>query len=107
MFSCLNEDIAQATFVTVHYYCNLAPTRTTITLAEDALIAARNVAQRQHISLGDAVSELIRRGAATGALGMRQAPLHHFSGRFALLPARSDEMVTTQHVRDLMEREGI
>lgn len=31
--------------------------RTTISLAEDRLIAARNIAQREKISLGDAVSE--------------------------------------------------
>lgn len=80
---------------------------TTITLAEDALIAARNVAQRQHISLGDAIPELTCPGAAAGVQHMRQAPSQHFSGRFALLPSRSDEVVTTQHVRDLMEREGI
>lgn len=79
--------------------------RTTINLEDDALIAARNMAQRQHISLGEAVSELIRQGAAAGAPSMRQAQQHQFTGRFALLPARTDEVVTTQHVRDLMERE--
>ena len=82
--------------------------RTTINIAEDALIAARNVAQRERISLGDAISELVRRGATATAgdapAALRQAvPLR---GRFALLPAR-DEVVTPQHVRELMEREGI
>lgn len=81
--------------------------RTTINLEEDALIAARSVAQRQRISLGDAISELIRRGAAAGAPSVRLVPQHPFSGRFALLPERTDEVVTTRHVRDLMEREGI
>ena len=82
--------------------------RTTVNIAEDALIAARNVAQRERISLGDAISELVRRGATAtagnAAADLRQAaPLR---GRFALLPAR-DEVVTPQHVRELMEREGI
>lgn len=80
--------------------------RTTVNIAEDALIAARNVAQRERISLGDAISELVRRGATVGnaPAALRQAaPLR---GRFALLPAR-DEVVTPQHVRELMEREGI
>ena len=81
--------------------------RTTINLAEDALIAARNVAQRQRLSLGDAISELIRRGAAAGTQSVRQSALQPLSGRFALLPARNDEVITTQHVRELMEREGI
>ena len=78
--------------------------RTTINLAEDALIAARNVAQREHISMGDAVSELIRRGSAAAYSGVphQAAP----RGRFALLAAR-DEVVTPQRVRELMEREGV
>jgi hypothetical protein len=81
--------------------------RTTLNLAEDALIAARNIAQRDRVSLGEAVSDLIRRAAAGGPQvahsQAQQAPLR---GRFALLPAR-DELITPQHVRDLMEREGI
>ena len=80
--------------------------RTSINLAEDAAIAARNVAQRERLSLGYAISELIRRGARAGfpATHPRGAPA--LRDRFALLPQR-DETVTLQHVRDLMEREGI
>ncbi len=80
--------------------------RTTINLAEDALIAARNIAQREKMSLGDAVSELIRRGTATAGSGLRQQPGAEMRGRFALLPAR-DEVLTPQRVRELMEREGV
>ena len=82
--------------------------RTTINLAEDAAIAARNVAQRERISLGEAISALIRRGACAGAGAagdaLRAQPA--LRGRFALLPAR-DEVITPQHVRLLMDREGI
>ena len=79
--------------------------RTTLNLAEDALIAAQTLARRQQISLGDAVSELVRRGATltTGAAAAAPQPLR---GRFALLPRR-DEVVTAEHVRALMEREGV
>lgn len=80
--------------------------RTTLNLAEDAAIAAQNVARRERISLGEAVSELIRRGANAGTAAARSTPGPALRGRFALLPAR-DEVVTPQHVRDLMEREGI
>ena len=80
--------------------------RTTINLEEDALIAARNIAQRERLSLGAAVSELIRRGTATGSVSSKQRPRSALRGRFALLALR-DEVVTPQHVRDLMEREGI
>lgn len=78
--------------------------RTTVNIAEDALIVARHVAQRERMSLGDAVSELIRRGAAREAAGPASA--HPLRGRFALLPAR-DEVITPAHVRELMDREGI
>jgi hypothetical protein len=78
--------------------------RTTLTLAEDAFLVARHVAQREKLSLGDAVSELVRAGARARAAGSgAQAPLR---GRFALLPAR-DEVITVAHVRELMDREGI
>jgi hypothetical protein len=80
--------------------------RTTINLAEDALLAARHMAQRERMPLGDAISELVRRGASAGgshAAARQEAPLR---GRFALLPAR-DEVITPTHVRQLMEREGI
>ena len=80
--------------------------RTTINLAEDAVIAACNVAQRERLSLGDAISELIRRGANAGAPVARERAAPALRGRFALLPAR-DELITPQHVRELMEREGI
>ena len=56
------------------------------------------------MSLGDAVSILVRAGAqARAAAPPAAAPLR---GRFALLPAR-DEIITVEHVRELMEREGI
>ncbi len=80
--------------------------RTTINLAEDAAIAARNVAQRERISLGEAISALIRRGANAGAAGEALQVEPARRGRFALLPAR-DEVITPQHVRLLMDREGI
>ena len=80
--------------------------RTTINLAEDAALAARNLAQRERLSLGEAISELIRRGASAGIGEARGAAGPVLRGRFALLAAR-DEVITPQHVRALMEREGI
>lgn len=72
--------------------------RTTLNLAEDALIAAQALARRRRISLGEAVSELVRRGAGATATPATATPLR---GRFALLPRR-DEIVTADHVRALM-----
>jgi hypothetical protein len=78
--------------------------RTTLNLSEDALHVAKHYAMRQQLSLGDAVSALIRSGAQMQA----QAPsiMAKPRGRFALLPAR-DEVITIDHVRELLEREGI
>ena len=80
--------------------------RTTLNLDEDAALAARNLARRQRMSLGKAVSELVRRGASAGHPQSPSRIALPLRGRFALLPAR-DEIITPQHVRDLMEREGI
>ena len=80
--------------------------RTTINLAEDALIAARNIAQRERLSLGEAVSELTRRGTAAGSQGLKLQRAAALRGRYALLAAR-DEVVKPQRVHELMEREGI
>ncbi len=78
--------------------------RTTLNLADDAFLVAKQVAARSRLSLGEAVSQLVRAGASAGAnVTPKDVPLR---GRFALLPQR-DEIITPQHVRELMEREGI
>lgn len=82
--------------------------RTTLVLADDVFLAARQQSAREHISLGEAVSRLARLGAQAQARGMlagnvATGPLN---SEFSLLPAR-DETVTTEHVRRLMEQEGI
>lgn len=76
--------------------------RTTLTLTDDAFYVAKHWAQRENVSLGDAVSALIRAGANVGAVPLSGS----LEGRFALLPAR-DEVITIDHVRQLMERHGI
>jgi hypothetical protein len=78
--------------------------RTTLNLADDALLVAKQVAARSRLSLGEAVSQLVRAGAsARPNAPSKDMPLR---GRFALLPQR-DEIITSEHVRELMEREGI
>jgi hypothetical protein len=77
--------------------------RTTLNLEDDALLVAKRYASREKLSLGQAVSRLVRQGAQRPA---DAAPRAKLRGRFALLPAR-DEVITAAHVRELMEREGI
>ena len=80
--------------------------RTTLNLEEDALIAAQTLARRRKLSLGQAVSELVRRGSAvpsSDSLLNQGVPLR---GRFALL-AKRDEIITADHIRSLIEKEGV
>lgn len=76
--------------------------RTTLNLSDDAMLTAQSYARRLHISLGEAVSRLIR-SATAPQNGELATPLR---GKYALAPQR-DEVITTLHVRELMEREGI
>jgi predicted ATPase len=80
--------------------------RTTLNLSEDALHVAKHYAMRQQLSLGDAVSALIRSGAQMQAQTHTPSATAKPRGRFALLPAR-DEVISIDHVRALLEREGI
>ncbi len=80
--------------------------RTTLNLEDDVLLAAQHVARRQRISLGRAVTELIRSGIAAGATAPSPLLSAPMIGRFALLPRRG-AVVTVQQVRELMDREGI
>jgi hypothetical protein len=82
--------------------------RTTLDLDDDVLIAAKAHAAREKRSLGSVISELAREalqrpaapaGPARGVRGSR-------GGRFAVLPARK-ETVTPEHVRRLMDAEGV
>jgi hypothetical protein len=77
--------------------------RITLNLEDDALIVAKGFAAREGLSLGQAVSRLVREAAQQPV----EAAKSHVAlrGRFALLPAR-DEIVTPEHVRELMGCEG-
>jgi hypothetical protein len=78
--------------------------RITISLDEDTLLVARRLAASEHLSLGQAVSRLIRRGAAGPADALPAEQM--LRGRYALLPVR-DDVVTPEQIRELMRREGI
>ena len=78
--------------------------RTTLALSEDVLLIARQYAARDKVSLGEAVSRLARQGVR---FQMQQpATKSEFNSRYSVLPAR-DQIVTTEHVRRLMDDEGI
>jgi hypothetical protein len=78
--------------------------RTTLALDDDVFTFARTHAQREHISIGAAISKLAREGIRAQSMPASKAAKP--KSKYALLPARS-EIITTQHVRDLMDQEGI
>lgn len=78
--------------------------RTTLTLADDVSLIARQVAKRERISLGEAVSRLARDGFRVQPL--QPATKIKPRSKYSVLPAR-DEIITTEHVRRLMDEEGI
>jgi hypothetical protein len=73
-------------------------------LDDDVFAVAHQRAQRERISMGEAVSRYVRDALRAGAqVPVAPAPLR---SKYSVLPAR-DEIVTTGHVRRLMEQEGI
>ena len=78
--------------------------RTTLSIDDDVLNAAKHEALRRNASLSEVATDLIRAGLRAGAdASVRPAAT---IGRFAMLPPR-DEIITPEHVRKLMEQEGI
>ncbi len=78
--------------------------RTTLSIDDDVFTLARAHARRERISIGEAVSRLARHGIQ--ASQSAPPPSVRPKSRFALLPARK-EIITSDHVRRLMEQEGI
>jgi len=78
--------------------------RTTLALDDDVFTYARERAQRERISIGQAISKLARDGIR--AQGVNARPDIAITCKFALLPRR-DEIISSEHVRDLMDQEGI
>ena len=78
--------------------------RTTLSIDDDVFTLARAHAQRERISIGEALSRLARHGIQASQLA--PPPSVRPKSRFALLPARK-EIITSDHVRRLMEQEGI
>ena len=78
--------------------------RTTLAIDDDVFAYVRAYAQRERISIGEALSRLARQGIQASRL--RPPPTVLPKSRYALLPART-EVITSEHVRRLMEQEGI
>ena len=78
--------------------------RTTLTLSDDVFLLARQRAARDRVSLGEAVSRLARDGLRAQA--QHPETNARLNGKYSILPAR-DEVITNEHVRRLLDEEGI
>lgn len=78
--------------------------RTTLTLDDDVFAVARQRAQRERTSLGEAVSRYVRDALRANA----RVPAQQVAMRskYSVLPVR-DEIITTDHIRRLMDQEGV
>ncbi|PAT32935.1 hypothetical protein CLI92_04315 [Vandammella animalimorsus] len=80
--------------------------RSTFNLDDDMLILAQQTAQRERITLGQAVSQWMRRGAQH----MADAPAPLASqprSPYSVYPARSGPPITSQDVYRLLDEEGV
>ena len=77
--------------------------RTTLSIDDDVLLAAKHEALRRNVSLGEVATDLIRAGlkARSAVIEKNKPPV----GRFAILPQRG-ELITPEHVRRLLDDEG-
>jgi hypothetical protein len=78
--------------------------RTTLDIEDDVLQAARELAEQEGSTAGRVISALARRGLTATGSKVRKTPLTR--GGVPLLPSRG-EVVTLDHVRELMDREGL
>jgi hypothetical protein len=78
--------------------------RTTLDIEDDVLQAAKELAEREGSTAGRVISSLARRGL-TAPASKNRAP-QAIRGGVPLLPSRG-EVVTLDHLRELMDQEGI
>jgi hypothetical protein len=71
--------------------------RTTLTLADDAVALARKLARRKRMTLGQAVSELVRRGAS------RPIPTSERNGLTLIRLSEQSTPVTAASVDELLD----
>jgi hypothetical protein len=81
--------------------------RTTLSIDDDVLLAAKHEALRRNVSLGEAATDLMRAGLQASRSGdATKKSARSAVGRFAILPPR-DEVITPEHVQRIIEQEGI
>ena len=82
--------------------------RTTLEIDDDVLLAAKELAIKQRKPARKIVSEIIRRGTRTGSSGpaVKEGQPYAMKNGIPILPSRG-ELVTTEHVQRVMEKENL
>ncbi len=83
--------------------------RTTLDIDDDVLFAAKELAVKERKTAGKILSEFFRRGLQRGETRNGQEEPgggYVLKNGIPILPFR-DEMITSEHIRNLMEEEGI
>lgn len=83
--------------------------RTTLDIDDDVLFAAKELAAKERKTAGKILSEFFRRGIQSGAphlAGTKPSQTYALKNGIPVLPSRG-ELVTSEHIRRIMEDEGI
>ena len=81
--------------------------RTTLEIDDDVLFAAKEIAAKERKTAGKIVSELFRRGLQMEAhSGAQDGQPYALKNGIPVLASRGD-VVTTAHIRKIMEQEGL
>lgn len=78
--------------------------RTTLDIEDDVLQAAKELAQREGGTAGQVISTLARRGLARPVTMQKKSSVSR--GGVPLLASRG-EVVTLEHIQNLMDQEGV
>jgi hypothetical protein len=78
--------------------------RTTLDIEDDVLQAAKELAQREGGTAGKVISNLARRGLTNPSAKSKKS--YGSRGGVPLLASRG-EVVTLEHVQNLMDQEGV
>lgn len=83
--------------------------RTTLDIDDDVLFAAKELAAKERKTAGKVLSEFFRRGvqsANTDSNGPKSGQPYTMKNGIPVLPSRG-EVITNEHIRRIMEEEGI
>jgi len=80
--------------------------RTTLEIEDDVLRAAKELAAREGSTAGRVISALARRGLASAPPGAKGRRRDSTRGGIPVIASRGD-VITLEHVRKLMDEEGI